>query len=247
MRRLRESDSSDALIERAKSLLEAVGPLPDSELRAQRIRRALDRPRPRALFGRRLPALGVAAGVALFGASAFAAVRFVVEHAGEPAVDLPAAVEREDERAPRRKPRAIEAVQEQEQLVPPVEEPADADDPAPQRAPRRARQTQREVEPVAELQADEPAPVSHDSALVHRAVRALRREHNPRLAARLLQEHRLAYPDSPLAEEVLSLRIEAAVALSDARAGALAREYVTRYPHGRYAHVARQALPDAMP
>jgi hypothetical protein len=80
-----------------------------------------------------------------------------------------------------------------------------------------------------------------DNERVHRAVRALRREGNPALAARLLDRVARDKP-GPLAEEALSLRIEAALAQRDPRTGALAREYLARYPKGRYLRVARRAL-----
>jgi hypothetical protein len=38
------------------------------------------------------------------------------------------------------------------------------------------------------------------------------------------------------------LQIEAAVAMEDPRALMFAREYLARYPHGRYVRVARKAL-----
>jgi hypothetical protein len=85
-------------------------------------------------------------------------------------------------------------------------------------------------------------PTAKDGELVHRALQALRRKDDPALAARLLAQHRKAQPSGALAEEALSLQIEAAVALEDPRALMFAREYLARYPHGRYVHVARNAL-----
>jgi hypothetical protein len=54
-------------------------------------------------------------------------------------------------------------------------------------------------------------------------------------------------PSGPLAEEALSLRIEAALALHDTRARALAEQYVARYPSGRYLALARRALSGETP
>jgi hypothetical protein len=54
-------------------------------------------------------------------------------------------------------------------------------------------------------------------------------------------------PSGPLAEEALSLRIEAALALDDPRARSLARQYVVRYPSGRYLAVAHRALSEGAP
>jgi hypothetical protein len=83
---------------------------------------------------------------------------------------------------------------------------------------------------------------SSDSELVVRAVRALRRDHDPEAAARLLDRYRTRNPSGVLAEEVLSLQIEAAVAAKNERAAAFAREYLARYPEGRYRARAKRAL-----
>lgn len=98
--------------------------------------------------------------------------------------------------------------------------------------------------------ADVPArsPVaSSNSELVVRAVRALRRDGDPALAARLLDEYRARRSGGPLGEEVLALQIEAAVANADPRAARFAREYLTRYSAGRYADTARRALAEQSP
>jgi hypothetical protein len=115
--------------------------------------------------------------------------------------------------------------------------------------PERATQARvAEPEPVAarsesEEVASEPVVTrSSDSELVVRAVRALRRDHDPEAAARLLERYRTRNPSGVLAEEVLSLQIEAAVAAKNARAAAFAREYLSRYPEGRYRARAKQAL-----
>jgi hypothetical protein len=88
---------------------------------------------------------------------------------------------------------------------------------------------------------------SSDSELVVRAVQMLRRDHDPALASRLLERYRARNPSGVLAEEVLSLRIEAAVAASDPRAPAFAREYLARYPDGRYRERAQRALGGGAP
>ena len=111
---------------------------------------------------------------------------------------------------------------------------------APEAAERgEASAEQEQAEPAARVQ---PPALPKDSELVHRAVQALRRQGDPALAARLLAKHRARQPSGPLAEEALSLQIEAAQALEDPRALMFAREYLARYPHGRYVRVARQAL-----
>jgi hypothetical protein len=122
-----------------------------------------------------------------------------------------------------------------------------ASQPRPARSVRGApaRPEREPASPEAAL-APELAAAS-DSELVHRAVKALRRDDDPASAARLLEQHRARSPTGPLAEEVLSLQIEAAIALRSARAQALAREYLARYPRGRYVAVAQRALTETAP
>lgn len=74
------------------------------------------------------------------------------------------------------------------------------------------------------------------------AVRALRSDHDPRRAARLLDAYLRSYPRGALAEEALALQIEAAAALQSPRAADFARQYLRLYPTGRFQTAARQAL-----
>ncbi|HKP63024.1 MAG TPA: hypothetical protein VJV78_40085 [Polyangiales bacterium] len=99
---------------------------------------------------------------------------------------------------------------------------------------------------AADVPARSPA-ASPNSELVVRAVRALRRDGDPALAALLLDEYRTRRSGGPLGEEVLALQIEAAVANADPRAARFAREYLTRYSAGRYADTARRALAEQSP
>jgi hypothetical protein len=107
------------------------------------------------------------------------------------------------------------------------------------RAPRRALRAA-----PSHVTHDSPEAIARatDSELVHRAAKALRSGRDPALAARLLEAHRARSPSGPLAEEALSLQIEALTALGSSRAADLAREYVARYPGGRYTRVAKRAL-----
>lgn len=274
---LRETTGGSPLLEKARELVDAVEPVPESAARMQRVRRALEAP-PKGVsvpgLGR-VPALGVAIVVALFGASAFAAVRYVVTNASEqapaaaptgaPRASVPAVPQEvaaskqvapgEDETAAvpgRREPDGEPAAVEPE---PGVTIATDGAGDEAHAAPHRKHRTKSTRPPVAEPEppeasADtaEPAPEpqatppGQDSLLVHRAVQALRRDGDPALAARLLAEHARRYPRGPLAEEALSLQVEAAVALGDPRARTFAREYLRRYPNGRYAGIARRAL-----
>lgn len=82
------------------------------------------------------------------------------------------------------------------------------------------------------------SPTANDVARIHAAAKALRSERDPARAAQLLEGVR----GGPLAEEVLALRLEAAVARHDGSAQALARRYLAAYPKGRYRALASSAL-----
>jgi hypothetical protein len=276
MKRLRDGDAQSPLMEKAQALIDAVPPLPESHERMQRVRRELDRPRGMLAAMRRAPALALAALVALFGASAFAAVRYLtarpelaassaqagsdaakrVHHAAkhnEHSATLP-------EAAPTAEPG--QAVPDRRELLAPSAQAAEprantsthggagagatgraAMHAAAPRVEAHARATDGELA----QQTDGEHARASDSELVHRALKALRRDGDAALAARLLDENRKRYPGGPLAEEALSLQIEAALALHDARARTFAREYVARYPAGRYLQIAQHALTSAPP
>jgi hypothetical protein len=297
MKRLRDTQATSPLMKNVRALLEAEPPLPDSRDRMLRVRAALDRPRARGNL-LRVPAFAAAVAIALFGASAFAAVR-IYEAIERPAASPAAAAERSARHARRAAERDV-ARPSAEANAEPARAGEAAEQPAvqtaqsvaapvravPPRAPsrevhavrprapsreahevERARPTraraagrrapdegarpqpshEAELEPAQAAAVDPPAPAArtNDSELVHRAVRALRRDGDAALAARLLAEHRARSPGGPLAEEALSLQIEAALALRSPRATALAREYLARYPGGRYASIAARALQEA--
>ncbi len=86
------------------------------------------------------------------------------------------------------------------------------------------------------------APRGEDPTALVDAVRALRSEHAPRRAARLLDAYLRAYPRGALAEEALALQIEAAAALKRPQAAAFAQQYLRLYPRGRFCAAAHQAL-----
>jgi hypothetical protein len=253
MKRLRDMEPTSELQRKAQQMISAIDPVPASAERMARIRRRLDEPRGGWGFVaslRKLPALALAGLVVLFGASAFAAVRVFVEQREAQAIE--AAQQLERERTVSRVKRAQSAVEAAEVAQPEQVAQVVAEQ-APVRAPREgAREAvehdaprvvprQRNKAP-ARTPEEEQAEAVHDSELVHRAVKALRRDGNPALAARLLEEDRIRNPNGPLAEEGLSLRIEAAIALRDPRARTLAEQYVAQYPRGRYLAIARRAL-----
>jgi hypothetical protein len=249
MKRLRELEARTPLMGKAQALIESVDAMPESQERMERIRRQLDQRRPSAA---RLSALGLAALVALFGASAFAAVRIydaVLAARSAKTSVTPRAVPQGRQQ---RTHRVISDVPAQAtttptQLAAPANKPTSATAPSKPNARAHVGATRGEPHAGPEVKATLPPATASDSELVHRAVKALRRDHDPALAARLLEDHRTRNPEGPLAEEALSLQIEAASALRDARAHVLAREYLTRYPSGRYLNVAKRALGEAGP
>jgi len=91
--------------------------------------------------------------------------------------------------------------------------------------------------------ADAPARAfqSSEKVLVFDAMRALRREGHPEQAAKLLNEYLRRYPQGSLAEEALALSIEAATALGDPKAKALADRYLRLYSTGRFRATAERA------
>jgi len=226
MKRLRDMEATSDLQRKAQQMISAVDPVPASAERMARIRRRLDQPRGGWGFVstlRKLPALALAGLVVLFGASAFAAVRVFVEQREAQAIDAAQRLERTTraERAqsavePAEAVEPADEIARSEQVVPEVANEQQATTPRAHDAPRIAPR-HRNKAPVRTPE-EEQAEAVHDSELVHRAVKALRREANP------------------------ALRIEAAIALRDPRARTYAEQYVAGYPSGRYLAIARRAL-----
>jgi hypothetical protein len=94
-----------------------------------------------------------------------------------------------------------------------------------------------------------PAPAPpEEAALVMAALRSLRRENNPARAGTLAQNYLTRFPEGVLTEEALAIGIEAAVARHDAAvATALAKQYLGRYPTGRFAGLARKTASATRP
>jgi hypothetical protein len=87
-----------------------------------------------------------------------------------------------------------------------------------------------------------PAPVAgEDTSAVTTAMRALRVEHDPVRARRLLARYLAERPNGNLAEEALALSIEAALAHGDGDVTALANRYLRLYPRGSFQALAHQA------
>ena len=118
-------------------------------------------------------------------------------------------------------------------IAPPAVEPAPEVAAAPA-VPARA--------PVLRISARVPPARGEDPSALVAAVRALRSDHDPQRAARLLDAYLRTYPHGALAEEALALQIEAAANMKSPRAAAFAEQYLRTYPNGRFRQSARQAL-----
>ena len=80
-----------------------------------------------------------------------------------------------------------------------------------------------------------------DPSALMEAVKALRQDHDPARASRLLREYLRLYPRGSLSEEARALAVEAARAQGSPNTIALANEYLRLYPHGRFRKAAAQA------
>ena len=108
--------------------------------------------------------------------------------------------------------------------------------PAPVELPAGEPQTTRNSRPA------RPHARSEDPSQVVQAVEALRNQHDPDRAAKLLSEYLASHPRGALVEEALALSIEAAVARHDPAAAAFANRYLKDYPSGRFRRTAETAL-----
>jgi outer membrane protein assembly factor BamD (BamD/ComL family) len=86
------------------------------------------------------------------------------------------------------------------------------------------------------------APKSEDPSLMVDAIQALRNDHEPGRASRLLADYLARYPRGALAEEAIALSIEAAAANHSPAAAGFAERYLRQYPTGRFRETAEKAL-----
>jgi hypothetical protein len=236
MKRLREQASSpDRVIARAAALLTAMHPLDPSQIRRP------PPPREANLRFHRLH-LRVAFALALILASAVAgaatgpgsgwlrsfAAWALPSRPSPPAPPEPAAVARAagaDTALHSPAPPQVDAPQETPAAQSP---PARAALPPPVRTSKSARTV---------------AATSDESALVVDAVRALRREHDPRRARELAEEVLQRYPRGAQCEEAMAVAMEAATMGGDsATARRWAERYLEAFGAGRFADHARDVL-----
>ena len=123
--------------------------------------------------------------------------------------------------------------------------------PAPHHIARPLRAPVAEV-PAPPEEAPAPAPVpsvhharvvhSEDPSLVVSAIQALRQDHDPGRASRLLAGYLRTYPRGALVEEAVALSFEAADARKSPSATAFAQRYLRDYPQGRFRVAAERVL-----
>jgi hypothetical protein len=241
-----------AQLERARELLSAVAPLSHSRARMTRIWRALEHARPAPPRAHRRLTLALSLGLvflltALAAAQGVVAVRAIWASVGlgEARVVPGALKARDRSRAPARVKASAPA------SAPKPEAPVTESPSSAREAPASVHESNSEIgKTPARAQersgatGERKAQRASEAELVRQAVRALRRDGDPALAARLLEQAHTTYPRSALAEETMSLRVEAALARGDAHAESYARQYLTRYPAGRYRALVAKALHD---
>jgi len=235
-RALRDAERiSDPELAFGAQLLGAVGPLPRSE---QRKRRGWARLSSSSTgLGWRLRGAQLAlAGVLIAGASSAGVIQYLRSSQTTPAPRGSAAEPR-----PRVAPVTTPAP-----LASPAQPTRSASEPAPPASAATAELGSRPAARGATRAKPEPsitkaARSEAEAQLLVEAMRA-RRSGDPERAGALVDEYRLKHPNGALQEEALILSIESAVTRKAGNSAALAREYLTRYPRGRFRAQAQRVL-----
>jgi hypothetical protein len=226
-RLLDETEAQDETTMHLAALLASAEPPAHDAFRKRRIRVAVDA-RVQSARPRRRPLRAVLLVATLVGTAAAMSGLLLAPEPPTPATDAtPAPPPQATERKPTSPTEAIAP-------TPPdanVEVVAKAPEPHP---PAKPRSTARSAKPnTAE---------GEDPTQVVEAVRALRKEKDPKRAQALLDGYLNKNPDGALSEEALALSMEAAASSKSPKAVDYARRYLERFPQGRHAAFARRLV-----
>jgi hypothetical protein len=237
----REPSISDPDLALGARLLNHATPTPRSEARKRRVWNMLINGG-RSRLGFKLSALHVAFASVLFAAASSAAVgHYYVQHQTAEASESPVAA------APATPPHARRAVRRGASA--PTQAAPDAELPRSEAATNgelatlpRATQPRGRADAVARGRVAPDA----DAELLVEAMRA-RRAGDARRVSALTDAYRAKHPQGALQEEALILAIESAATRHAPNTAALGREYLARYPNGRFTAQAKRALGEASP
>ena len=243
MKRLRdEITSDDPAVARAADIVRDAPRIPRDDERLERVAariRAANEAGPRPRGGARTAVTISAVGVAILLLLGYALLRPRPPAAAPPAPPAvaapPPAIPPPTPAPPRADASPLQAPPPRASDTPPQLSPSS---PAPPAAPPSTARGPRKAKLA-------PAPIvdlEGEAALVRRATEALRRDHDPARAMDLLREYRRRHPNGALADEALYLTVEAGRATGDPDTAARAREYVARFPDGRFRRRVEQLL-----
>lgn len=251
MKRLRdETDSTDPTVAAAGRLLSQVRPWSESEVRAQRVRRALERKVPGSRFRGILLGLAVVFGLAGSAAAAVGAAKWLSRATEEVETAPSSGISRATGPDNGKAESPVHGARDSSSAA--IGAPASSSNSsqsAPLKASTSATTSPRATSATPKNQISRsaagatPTPSLSEARLVQGAVAALRSGEDPEKAERLLAEYRKNSTSGSLDEEALALSIEVALAKKDPRARDYARRYLRDYPQGKFKSLAERALP----
>ncbi len=228
MERLRETQHiSDPLLADGVKLLRATGPLERSPFVEARVLARIEATKRQAAPAQRRWATAIAA-IALIGLAS-AASAMMLRRAQDA-----------------RRLRAVKAISDHAKRnrsmpIPQIAAPPVVPTPVAHVRPRKIAVVSESRPKTTEPAVPADDEIEAGAALVLEATSALRNQHDPKRAGRLLDDYLNRYPSGVLAEEALALAIEAAAAGGDDRARTLASKYLRNYPKGRFRDAAQNA------